>query len=382
MKIIHIADTHLGFAAFNVLDADGMNLREKGIYEHFLKSVDLIIQARPDVLVHAGDLFDQVRPKTRSYVTVLEALERLKNAGIPVVAIAGNHSMSKTRYTVSPFTVLEYHGAELHAAYRYRYERIELEDTIFHLIPNMLRVEEYRRAFDQIEMNPAHHNVLVTHGLVSTLRDRRLRTVAEHEIDTTMLSESFDYIALGHYHGQQNVSERAWYSGSLEYFSYGEVYDTKGALAVDLAQGQVEPMPLPHTPMVDLGTINCGSKTPREIQQEIQEILSSCTCPQLSMAQLTLEQLTREKSREIEYRSLYADCADTFLDLHIRKRLLEEESPVPDQQGFKEMDYVQEYRTFVARKGLDTREREYVTDTGGQILQQVLLARDEINDAA
>ena len=37
MKIIHIADTHLGLAAFNRLDPEsGMNLREKVIYDTLL----------------------------------------------------------------------------------------------------------------------------------------------------------------------------------------------------------------------------------------------------------------------------------------------------------------------------------------------------------
>ncbi len=95
MKLIHIADTHLGLAAFSRLDPEsGMNLREKQIYDNFLAAIDVIIRQNPDVLVHAGDLFDTVKPKTRAYTTVLEALERLHAAGIPLVVIAGNHSTS------------------------------------------------------------------------------------------------------------------------------------------------------------------------------------------------------------------------------------------------------------------------------------------------
>ncbi len=83
MKLIHIADTHLGLAAFNRLDPEsGMNLREKQIYDNFLSAIDVIIKQKPDVLVHAGDLFDQVKPKTRAYTTVLEALDRLSAACI------------------------------------------------------------------------------------------------------------------------------------------------------------------------------------------------------------------------------------------------------------------------------------------------------------
>ena len=215
MKLIHIADTHLGLAAFSRLDPEsGMNLREKQIYDNFLAAIDVIIRQKPDVLVHAGDLFDTVKPKTRAYTTVLEALERLHAAGIPLVIIAGNHSMTKTRYTTSPFEVLTYHPSEITAAYRFRYEKVEHGDTVFHLIPNMLRPEDYRTAFDQIEFSRDHNNVLVTHGLATAIKDKRLATVAEHELDGTILSADFDYIALGHYHNQSQITDNAWYSGS------------------------------------------------------------------------------------------------------------------------------------------------------------------------
>jgi len=55
MHLIHIADTHLGLAAFNRLDpASGMNLREKQIYDNFLSAIEVIIRQKPDALVHPG----------------------------------------------------------------------------------------------------------------------------------------------------------------------------------------------------------------------------------------------------------------------------------------------------------------------------------------
>jgi len=40
-----------------------MNLREKQVYDNFLKAIDEITRQKPDVLVHAGDLFDVVKPR-------------------------------------------------------------------------------------------------------------------------------------------------------------------------------------------------------------------------------------------------------------------------------------------------------------------------------
>ena len=85
MKLIHIADTHLGLAAFNRLDPEsGMNLREKQVYDNFLRAIDKIIQQKPDIFVHAGDLIDVVNPRTRAYTHVLEELDRIPSAGIPL----------------------------------------------------------------------------------------------------------------------------------------------------------------------------------------------------------------------------------------------------------------------------------------------------------
>jgi exonuclease SbcD len=76
--------------------------------------------------------------------------------------------------------------------------------------------------------------VLVMHGLVESLRNKRLRTVGEHELKDSLLKRDFDYIALGHFHGQAQVAENAWYSGSVEYFNFGEANDRKGLLFVNL----------------------------------------------------------------------------------------------------------------------------------------------------
>jgi DNA repair exonuclease SbcCD nuclease subunit len=63
MKLIHIADIRLGLAAFKRLYTEsGMNLREKHVYDNFLSAIDVIIREKPDMLAHAGDLFDTVKP--------------------------------------------------------------------------------------------------------------------------------------------------------------------------------------------------------------------------------------------------------------------------------------------------------------------------------
>ncbi len=372
MKLIHIADTHLGLAAFSRLDPEsGMNLREKQIYDNFLAAIDAIIRQKPDVLVHAGDLFDTVKPKTRAYTTVLEALERLNAAGIPLVIIAGNHSMTKTRYTTSPFEVISYHPSQITAAYKFRYERVELGDTVFHLIPNMLRPEDYRTAFDQVEFSRDHNNVLVTHGLATAIKDKRLATVAEHELDSTILSADFDYIALGHYHNQSQITDNAWYSGSTEYLTYGEIRDGKGGLLVDPGRHGVVPLELPKTAMADCGTITCQGVHPGDITEEIIARVTKKNLPQFAMAQVTLDGMSREHGKGIDTKDLAGIRAD-LLDLKIRVKSEGEDTPVPLQQDLRMIDYLQEFEGFVGKRQLSAKQKEFALRRGKEVLASVM----------
>jgi len=379
MRFIHIADTHLGISTFNNLDVEGMNLRERLIYENFLQGVDQIIREKPDVLIHAGDLFDQVRPKTRAYTTVLEALDRLQTADIPLVVIAGNHSMVKTRYTTSPFEVLTYHPSHITAAYSFRYEKVEIGDTIFHLIPNMLQPRHYRIAFDQIETDPGHHHVLVTHGLAHSIRDKRLATVAEYELDNTILSNQFAYIALGHYHNQTQITGNAWYSGSAEYFTYGEIADTKGGLLVDLSRDDVHHITLPCTPMIDLGTISCDGVDVGEITSEIISRIEHTRLPPHAMVQVTLAGLCREHGRGPDMRELI-DIQKQLLNLKIRVWGRDEDHPVSTHQDLKTIDYLGEYSSFIDKHQFKNRQKEFVRRCGLDVLKTVMGRHQEMAD--
>ena len=378
MKLIHIADTHLGLSQFNRLDPEsGLNLREKQIYDNFLSAIDRIIAEKPDVLVHAGDLFDTVKPKTRAYTTVLEALEQLHAAGIPLVVIAGNHSMVKTRYATSPFAVLGYHPGDITAAYSFRYQNVEISDTVFHLIPNMLRPEDYRSAYEEVKIAGDHYNVLVTHGLATVIRDKRLATVAEHELDTTILSDRFDYIALGHYHRQSRIMENAWYSGSIEYLTYGEISDPKGGLCINLDRSSVQgcpavhPVGLPRTPMIDLGTVSCEGLHPSGITVEIISRVEQNNVPPLAMAQVTLDGISREHGRGPDPHELAA-VRENLLDLRIRSRTHDEGVPAPLQQDVRAIDYLQEFSSFLGNQQLSPGRKEYVGRCGLKVLQTVM----------
>jgi len=71
---------------------------------------------KSSVLVHAGDLFDVVKPRTRAYTTVLEALGHLHAAGFPFIPnFKSAYYLRKNR----PRTGIEYkEGLRLELAQR------------------------------------------------------------------------------------------------------------------------------------------------------------------------------------------------------------------------------------------------------------------------
>ncbi len=94
----------------------------------------------------------------------------------------------------------------MHIAQRYRYERFMVGDHYFHCIPFCLEPQDYLTEFEKIERSG--RDVLVMHGLVESLQNRKMRSVGEHELKDSLLKSDFDYIALGHYHGQAQVASQ------------------------------------------------------------------------------------------------------------------------------------------------------------------------------
>ena len=91
MKILHIADTHLGYSAYRKETEEGINQREVDVYDAFKQFVDYAVKSKPDLIIHAGDLFDSVRPNNRAITFAIQQILRLSKQGIPSVLIAGNH---------------------------------------------------------------------------------------------------------------------------------------------------------------------------------------------------------------------------------------------------------------------------------------------------
>ncbi len=85
MKIFHAADVHLGRRRL-----DG-RLPDKDFADAFAFVAEKAIENAADVFLIAGDLFDRAQVEPPHLRQAQQVLVELKQAGIPVVAIEGNH---------------------------------------------------------------------------------------------------------------------------------------------------------------------------------------------------------------------------------------------------------------------------------------------------
>ena len=372
MKIIHLADSHLGFSSYSRLDEHGRNRIEEMVYSGFELAIEKIIELRPDAVVHAGDVFHHVRPKIKPLVVFQRGLFRLMEEGIPVIIISGNHDAPKSFSSTSPFRLFE--GLRgVHIAQRYEYERVEVGDHYFHCIPFCLEPQDYLTEFERIERRG--RDVLVMHGLVESLQNKKMRSVGEHELKDSFLKSDFDYIALGHFHGQAQLSQNAWYSGSLEYFNFGEAMDLKGMLLVDTESGKAESVPVKPKYMIDHPAIDCSGMPAEEIGQCLLEL---CREDEIrdKMVRITLKNVRRAAYRSIDQTrlnqlgasALYFKIRPEFADVEehferpVDRRMLHEEFSV----------YLGEESS---REQIPAKIKDEVVSYGSEIMKKAVLAR-------
>ena len=247
MRIVHVSDTHLGFSAFSKVDeASGLNLREIDFYRAFEEFVDLALKARPDLVLHTGDLFDSVRPSNRALTLAVEQLLRFSEAEIPVVLIAGNHSTPKLRETGSVFRLFE-HLKGIYPIYKGEYERLDIGEATVHALPHC-EPETMIKELVKFAPTKKKYNLGMLHAGVSSLRMFRMGEFNESIVPSSMLRTDLDYFALGHYHNYCDVTKNAFYSGSTERLSFAEAGESKGFVLVDLrGHGASQGFAPPHT---------------------------------------------------------------------------------------------------------------------------------------
>jgi exonuclease SbcD len=289
--IFHLADTHIGYSAYRKIDEQtGLNQREVDIYEAFKQFVDYALKERPDVILHAGDLFDSVRPTNRAISFVLAQLLLLSDADIPFVGISGNHETPRLRETGSVLSLFE-HIPGVSLVYQNSYELIELDDLKIYAVPHCDDIEGEKKKIrlqDGINIALLHASVCGAGLPIYTMGDFNEQIITIDDLS------NFDYVALGHFHRFTKVKDTAYYAGSTERFSFNEVNDTKGFLEVKLDGDDKKEEVIFHTlqtrEMVDLTPIDCSTLDEQEIKRAIKHRVQECD-PQGKVIRLKVQEI-------------------------------------------------------------------------------------------
>ncbi|MBN1155366.1 exonuclease SbcCD subunit D [candidate division KSB1 bacterium] len=305
MKLIHFSDTHLGYSEYHKIDpATGINQREQDFYDSWNRVIDDIIQLKPDMVLHAGDLFHTTRPGNRAIAIALEGIQKISDCHIPLVIISGNHSTPKIRATGSIFESIDLFP-QVYAAYKSEYERFRINACDVHCVPHCSLVDELEQAFNQIKIeSDASYNVFMAHGAWTGSRSYSMGEFNEQHLPNPELNLKlqFDYIALGHYHKYLEISDHIIYSGSTERTSYNEVGYSSGYVWVDLAKKTHEYRKIPSRSMVKLPAIDCADLTIKEINDSIEELAT----PDLeqSLVALELKNIRHDTFLRVDWREI------------------------------------------------------------------------------
>ncbi len=237
MKIVHFSDTHLGFSDLDVVNSDGINMREGDFYKAFSDIIDEILKIKPDYVIHTGDLFHRVSPSNRAIAFALKEVARLNSANIPLILIAGNHEAPKSK-AQEPILKIFDTFKNVYVAHSQEARVFEFDNINFYALPHINNQEHIEDELKKIEakLNPNKKSILMLHATVgaSYLMHEFGEWVYPKEME--YLFEKFDYIALGHWHGFSQVKNypNVYYAGSSERTSSSDTRLNKGYVVIDL----------------------------------------------------------------------------------------------------------------------------------------------------
>lgn len=262
MKFIHLADLHIGkrVNAFPMLEDQ----------RYILKQILTILrEEQPDGgVILAGDIYDKAIPSAEAVELFDEFLTQLAALRLRVFIIAGNHD-SPERIAFGN-RLMDRSGIYLSPVYDGHVKRITCRDTAsastcppvdVYLLPflkpaNVRRfypeetIESYtdamRVAIAHMDIDPTHRNLLVTHQFVtgaSRSDSEDISVGGSDNVDASVFAP-FDYVALGHLHGPQQMGEEGGpiirYAGTPLKYSFSEARHHKSVTVVGIGEKKAD----------------------------------------------------------------------------------------------------------------------------------------------
>ena len=266
MKFVHLSDLHLGKRVndFSMIED------QKYILTRIINVID---DEQPDGIIIAGDVYDKPVPSVEAVELFDDFLVRLAKRKLQVFIISGNHD-SPERLSFGN-RLIDLSGIHVAPAYNGEVTPLTLEDDFGKVRVYMLPfvkpvnvrgffpdepVETYtdavRVAVRGMGISDDCRNILITHQFVtgaSRSESEEISVGGSDNVDAAVF-EGFDYVALGHIHGPQNIgSERIRYCGTPLKYSFSEASHKKSVTVVDLLEkGSISVRTVELAPLHDL----------------------------------------------------------------------------------------------------------------------------------
>lgn len=267
MKVMHLSDLHLGKRVneFSMIDDQ----------RYILKQVmDIVINDKADAVIIAGDVYDRQVPPVQAVELFDAFLTGLMNMNIPVLVISGNHDSAERIAFGSD--IMSAGQIYMSRAYDGKLQCVTLKDEYgpvnFYMLP-FIKPSYVRHYFDEdikdyndavrlviqnTEYDPGERNVIISHQFVTGAQTCQSEEITVGGLDNVDASAYafFDYAALGHIHGPQNMGDRIRYCGTLLKYSFSEINHKKSVTLVELGpKGEVNIELKPVKPLRDMREI-------------------------------------------------------------------------------------------------------------------------------
>lgn len=250
MRILHTSDLHIGkrLHEFSLLEDQKFILNQ---------IVDIATEKKIDVVMLAGDIYDKASPSAENFVVFENFLEKLSSAGKKTVIISGNHDSAERLSFGSK--LMAGSGIYINKAYDgTQYKQTftdEFGSVNFYMLPfirpatvrHYFKDEDIKSytdavavAIKNLNIDKKERNIILSHQFVTgstTCDSEDISVGGVDNVDKEVYS-SFDYVALGHIHGSQNVvkDKTIRYSGSPLKYSVSEFNHQKTVTIIDIKE--------------------------------------------------------------------------------------------------------------------------------------------------
>lgn len=269
MKFIHLSDLHLGKRVneFSMMEDQ----------EYILKKIlNVIDDERPDGVLIAGDIYDKSMPSAEAVQLFDDFLYGLSKRRLKVFVISGNHD-SPERIAFGA-RLMKGSGVHLSPVYEGKVTGVVMQDeygTVHIYMLPFIKPSHVRRFYPEKEISsytdaveaalsgvpehPEERNILITHQFVtgaSRSESEEISVGGSDNVDAAVF-DAFDYVALGHIHGPQNVGrETIRYCGTPLKYSFSEAKHEKSVTVVEMKEkGNISVRTIPLLPRHDLREI-------------------------------------------------------------------------------------------------------------------------------